>query len=639
MVQSDYIKFLDRLAGVTGNKTLIEAVKDGYVTVQGGESHTEKTVAERYGDGNTYYADGASATGFYAISDYEPIGFAILTNDTETLKALHDEPEALQSELTSDDKVFNYNYAGWEWVGDDENGNERMKFSFDRQYRQEFVEDWERVVGKADNEEAIRLMLEFVPDFWPCPVDFQNAFAKGYDKGILSKMLHNYSDAVEGDKLQISEYCDMDADEVFSFLDGGDAPAEPAAKVESIDGDGRWDIPSVLANAVMKSCNLSRENAESEIRACVSEIHSWMDQGVDCGSQTGYGDTYYGEQLRGLGLDSDYEMAFEELCNNTYGSHESETGGDDTEPAADPFSSRASKILNVTHTDLDGAVSAIVAGSFYPKSRVVQGNYKGSKEYDEAMREIADAADWYDGILFTDFSPDKDMVDEIVKLGKPYLVIDHHQTCQQFDNGLGNYVVDTGMCGALLCLKYLEGRLGECNDDLQYLCEVTDDHDRWVRKNVPLSDDLNTVFCELGFDTFRDHYADGLADGIRDDDRKLLAKHAAEVDEYLNGLSGRSLPCNGIMLYDCDKFTSDINVKLQDKYDWIVFEHDGDVDGMAKLSFRTSRKDINLGAILKSFGLGGGGHPGAAGQNIEKNGADRFVDKVAERISLAGEEL
>lgn len=285
------------------------------------------------------------------------------------------------------------------------------------------------------------------------------------------------------------------------------------------------------------------------------------------------------------------------------------------------------KVLNVTHSDLDGAVSAIVVRNVYDHCRTVPSNYGGS-DFQAGLDAIA--ANDYDAVIFTDFAPsDPTVYAALQATGKPYLVIDHHQTAVvRKDDPRGTYVIDTSRCGALLSLDYFSRY-----KDLEYLrslCVVTNDHDLWIRKIVPLSDDLNNLMFELTFPVFVEKYIHGLNNGdLFDDDKELMKNHAQQVADYVATCPHHDLPYNGFYI-ECDKYNSDINVMYGDMYDWLVMVGTTD-DGLKKLSFRTRRKDVNIGKILKNMGRGGGGHPGAGGQIIPADEADDFINQFAER--------
>jgi len=300
------------------------------------------------------------------------------------------------------------------------------------------------------------------------------------------------------------------------------------------------------------------------------------------------------------------------------------------ETKADLFKNRNLRVLNCTHDDLDGVVSGIVVKTVYPNARTVEVSYKGGPEYDNAMSVILTSAKSYDAIVFSDFCPDDGLVEAIHRVGKPYLVIDHHPTATAREDELGVYFIKVGQCGAMDCLEYFSP-IADLSH-LNTLCEVTNDHDLWLRKMVPISDQLNSLFGEYGFDRFMKRFFGGM-DGYKlaDDDLAVLANHDRDVSEYVASRQTHDLPSNGIYI-KCDRYTSDIVLRLSETYDWIVLDGGESSPGITKLGFRTRLKDIDLGATLKSFGRGGGGHPGAAGQSIPTEEVDSFIQAVHDRL-------
>lgn len=291
----------------------------------------------------------------------------------------------------------------------------------------------------------------------------------------------------------------------------------------------------------------------------------------------------------------------------------------------DLFKDKNLRILNCTHTDLDGAVSAIVVRNVFPKARTVRVNYKGSPAYDTAMAEIVNTADTYDAIIFSDFCPDDELVAAVHSVNKPYLVIDHHPTAVDHpDDELGTYFIKIGQCGALDCLEYFSP-IADLTK-LKTLCEVTNDHDLWFRKMIPLSDQLNNLYYEYEPEEFIMKFMDGM-DGytLPEEDLAKLAEHDKLVDEYMAQCEQHDLPHNGYYVKNFSKYGSDMNIKLNDKYDWLVFDAGEIKPGITKLEFRTRLKNIDLGKTLKSFGRGGGGHPGAGGQAIPTEEKDQFI--------------
>lgn len=295
---------------------------------------------------------------------------------------------------------------------------------------------------------------------------------------------------------------------------------------------------------------------------------------------------------------------------------------------ADLYKNRNLRVLNCTHDDLDGIVSGIVVKTVFPNARTVQVNYKGGPTYESAKDEILTTADSYDAIIFSDFCPDDELVDAIHQVNKPYLVIDHHPTAvDRPDDELGVYFIKVGQCGAMDCLEYFSP-IADLSH-LRTLCEVTNDHDLWFRKMIPLSDQMNNLYEEYGPAAFMEKYMNGL-DGykIPDEDLSVLADHDRKVDEYMKNCPQHELPHNGYYIKNDGEFGSDINLRLNDKYDWLVLDGGEASPGISKLSFRTKLKDVDLGQTIKSFGRGGGGHPGAAGQAIPTGEVDSFIAQL-----------
>lgn len=293
------------------------------------------------------------------------------------------------------------------------------------------------------------------------------------------------------------------------------------------------------------------------------------------------------------------------------------------------LSNRQLKVLNLTHNDLDGAVAGIVVRNVFPNAITIKTNYHGTGDYRNGCSAIASLD--YDCVLFTDFCPDDHMVEMVQGRGKPFLVLDHHQTAMGRDDAGGQYIVRTENCGSMLTLDFFSKFANL--DHLATLCEVTNDHDLWIRKMVPLSDNLNTLLYELGYNEFMEKFMGGIEGyNLPSDVIKILEKHDKEVDEYMFRCEQHKLPYNGYYI-EADKFNSDIVLRLLEHYDWLVLAgSEGCSPGTTKLSFRTSRNDVNIGQYLKELGRGGGGHPKAAGQTIPTEEKDEFISMVAENL-------
>lgn len=195
----------------------------------------EGELSRIYGDGDAYYADGSSATGFYATK-LDIIGFSVLHNDCDMLRTLHDERIACpESKLNSTDRLCNFNYR-WE-CEDLKPDDPEMVFSWKDQFEHEFVKDWERIVGREDNEEALKLLLEYEPELTLCEVDFWNAFHKGYSKQLLSRLAANMVSASGKEGFESVYNCDYDS--LSAFLSSGSS-ATASAREATASGNA-WN--------------------------------------------------------------------------------------------------------------------------------------------------------------------------------------------------------------------------------------------------------------------------------------------------------------------------------------------------------------------------------------------------------------
>lgn len=158
-------------------------------------------LARLYGSEPVVDTHESSASGFYP-SVRHPLAWALLNDDVDMLERLHD------GTVPQPEKPWLY--TGWEEdidAPEDDNGNYPYVYDMDTDYEKTFIDDWYRIVGRTDNQRALRKMFEYYPDFILCDTDWTNAFLAGYDKGLLLKSLRNLI-AING------------TDGVWPFVDG-----------------------------------------------------------------------------------------------------------------------------------------------------------------------------------------------------------------------------------------------------------------------------------------------------------------------------------------------------------------------------------------------------------------------------------
>lgn len=205
---SGFCSSIKALCEKAGKPALAEAVMKLYAVckpvTESVDDLSQDDWRDEYGEQGIILNE-SSADGFFAKPN-DPIGFAILNNDVASLQKLHD------GTFVADEP---YNVTGFSEDFDNEG---QFNYDFEEGYHREFEEDWERVVGETDNQEALRLMLQYVPDFWLCSIDFWNAFKAGYDKKLLARLLSNYP-AQDDPYNNYLPWDNVSFDEVMDFLE------------------------------------------------------------------------------------------------------------------------------------------------------------------------------------------------------------------------------------------------------------------------------------------------------------------------------------------------------------------------------------------------------------------------------------
>ena len=204
VTMDDYYDYLE-----TYGPAVIEGITGDFAESKKNESGGAD-LASVYGSGDIVTHE-SSADGFY-VDDHDPMGWAILNNDVDTMK------ELFAGTAPTPDKPWLY--AGWDEYTDapaDKDGSYPYRYSWDSERDLNFVGDWKRVVGETNNEEALNLLLEHDPDFIPTAIDFYNAFLAGYDKKLLRKLLDNIRAVWDKDDIN---------DSYLNYEDFGETPYE-----------------------------------------------------------------------------------------------------------------------------------------------------------------------------------------------------------------------------------------------------------------------------------------------------------------------------------------------------------------------------------------------------------------------------
>lgn len=265
------------------------------------------------------------------------------------------------------------------------------------------------------------------------------------------------------------------------------------------------------------------------------------------------------------------------------------------------------RVLNFTHIDFDGAVSAIVIKNYFSNVIVERTNY--NKESD-IFNIAAKHRGKYDAIIFTDFCPTecessttKNAIQEISKsAGVPVLVFDHHESAIKFDDPANGVFINTKYCGAMLAWKYFSVKKNMSH--LFDLVALANDYDIFTLSD-PRSMPFNALYWQMGFEWFVSRFKNGNT-ALYPEEKQYLLEYRNDVQQQYDTLSISDLPHNGCF-YKCEKHLAEMSRRLaNDGYQYQIIFHNN------ALSLRSSTDKIDLVDVCRLIGKGGG-HRRAAG--------------------------
>ncbi len=278
------------------------------------------------------------------------------------------------------------------------------------------------------------------------------------------------------------------------------------------------------------------------------------------------------------------------------------------------------RILNFTHSDMDGATANIVVRNYYNK--VITEPISHLQE-NTIVQKMIKYKDDFDAILFTDYCPQN--LNEIKAFGKPVLVLDHHETVKKFNNPKEFVYVCTGFCGAKLVYEYLNH--DDCLKHLKELVDIVNDIDLYINKD-PRSKHYNALYWEMGFNWFVNRFYIGEIE-LNKSEKAFLVRRQKEYKEYFDSLEISELRNGGVFCYS-EKFLHEIVESLYaEGYKWCIVYRAG------YLSVRSSNDSgIDLTEVVKTLGRGGGLEH-AVGIPQNKDVLDKLIQSVDEAVDTA----
>jgi len=304
------------------------------------------------------------------------------------------------------------------------------------------------------------------------------------------------------------------------------------------------------------------------------------------------------------------------------------------------FLNQNTKVAHFTHNDMDGVGCGILAKLAFENVDV---KYCGYDEINDSLMTFINENlyDQYDFVFITDISVNEEVAKAIDnKFPEKVKLLDHHATAQNLNSytwalvRVKNEKYDYKESGTNLFFEHLLQN-GFFKDKIYYdalsvFVEKIRRYDTWEWKEK--YDDrtalkLNDLFWLIGIDDFVQSYVGKFSDNELFNlyDGEWLEMFDSwhmkvlEVDEkkklsYINQKESemfiRKILDWNVGIVFAEQYISELGNTLSERHpeiDFVVIIN----AGKGKISYRTTKDNIDLGQVAKLFG--GGGHPKASG--------------------------
>lgn len=256
---------------------------------------------------------------------------------------------------------------------------------------------------------------------------------------------------------------------------------------------------------------------------------------------------------------------------------------------------RNSKILSVSHNDLDGTVAQIVLGHVFENISYLNTSFY---KIDEVLESIE--YEKYDFVFLTDINPSNI---DLLNISDNIILLDHHESAIEANNPTKMHFVIVGKCAAYLTKKFVKKYYGMPLEHLDELVKLTNDYDMWELK-YPESKLLNDLmFYHYKPKKFREIFFDGRTT-FNESEINWLEMREKEFERRYDALT----------VFDCEKikgcvvqseqFINEICEKLMKEEGYDIVFCRNPLHG--RVSIRHRIQGLNMGEILKNKGWGGG---------------------------------
>jgi oligoribonuclease NrnB/cAMP/cGMP phosphodiesterase (DHH superfamily) len=275
---------------------------------------------------------------------------------------------------------------------------------------------------------------------------------------------------------------------------------------------------------------------------------------------------------------------------------------------------RDSKVLNIVHSDLDGSVSAIVLSYIFENITILDTSFY-------KVDSILETLDYskYDYVILADIHPDKQ---QNLYLSNKIIMLDHHESSLEYNDPSKMHFIVAGICGALLTKRFVEKMYNIKLSHLDELVRLTNDYDMWSLKD-PKSKELNDLmFYRYRPVKFRELFFDGRTE-FTEDEKDWLKLREVEFVKLYDSLEVFEFEKMKGCITVAKEFINEICEKLMNDegYNIVIVRNPRN----GRVSVRNRNKNLDVGLILKEYGIGGG-HKASAG--FFSSDMNDFKDKI-----------
>lgn len=296
-----------------------------------------------------------------------------------------------------------------------------------------------------------------------------------------------------------------------------------------------------------------------------------------------------------------------------------------------------------THTDLDGIGCGIVAAYAFKDLDIEYCNYD---EIDNKVSKfIKEESFKYDKVFITDISVSENVAKEIEEyIPQITKLIDHHATAKWLNKYSWASVNDLEpsfysseeqmkSSGTSLFYKYLLNNYSIKDISLIQFVEKVRRYDTWewsTKFDDLHAKKLNDLLYIIGRDKFIERFKENPSIEFTKGEELILEVEQYKIEEYIaqkvKQLQVININGHKAGVVFAEQYSSQVGNELAKIFDVLDFIVLIDVANK-KVSYRGIRDEIDLGKdIAKLFG--GGGHPKAAGSQIDDEIVTNFINNV-----------